>query len=295
MRFATIAAIVAAAVLVPSAGASTWLQFGLVDTQEALGDQARFGRTLQNLRPQVVRVMLAWGGQYGVARERPGPRHRPGGPGLRVGPVRPGGADGAGPRRQRPLHDLRDAVVGERRPRPERRAPELQAARGVRVRRGEPLQRHLPPAGRRRPPQGLALDGVERAEHPARAEAPVAPDRRPLGDPERARLRADLQLDLRRDPPDAPPRREGRVRRDDGAREQRAEDAAPVRRADRVHPGAEGGRAPRHGRLRPSPLLGRPEVLAGGEAAQPEGDHAREHLEADPRGDAAASGRRRSG
>jgi hypothetical protein len=71
MRVATIVAIVAAGVLAAPAAASPWLQFGLVDTQEALGDQAQFGRTLGNLRPQVVRIMLAWGGAYGVARERP--------------------------------------------------------------------------------------------------------------------------------------------------------------------------------------------------------------------------------
>jgi Glycosyl hydrolase catalytic core len=70
MRRATIAALVAAAVVATPAGASTWVQLGLVDTQEALGDQARFGRTLGTLRPQVVRIMLGWGGPFGVARER---------------------------------------------------------------------------------------------------------------------------------------------------------------------------------------------------------------------------------
>jgi hypothetical protein len=71
MRLATIAAVVAAGVLAAPAAGSPWLQFGLVDTQEALGDQAQFGRTLGSLRPQVVRITLAWGGAYGVARERP--------------------------------------------------------------------------------------------------------------------------------------------------------------------------------------------------------------------------------
>jgi Glycosyl hydrolase catalytic core len=66
---ATIAALVAATVLATPAGASTWLQLGIVDTQEALGNQARFGRTLGTLRPQIVRIMLGWGGPYGVARE----------------------------------------------------------------------------------------------------------------------------------------------------------------------------------------------------------------------------------
>jgi Glycosyl hydrolase catalytic core len=70
MRRATLVALVAAGVLATPAGASTWLQFGLVDTQEALGGQARFGSTLGALRPQVVRVMLGWGGPFGVARDR---------------------------------------------------------------------------------------------------------------------------------------------------------------------------------------------------------------------------------
>jgi Glycosyl hydrolase catalytic core len=71
MGRATLVAIVGAAVLATPAGASTWLQLGLVDTQEALGSQQRFGATLGTLRPQLVRIMLAWGGPYGVARERP--------------------------------------------------------------------------------------------------------------------------------------------------------------------------------------------------------------------------------
>jgi Glycosyl hydrolase catalytic core len=71
MRRATLVGLVAAAVLATPAGASTWLQLGLVDTQEALGNQHQFGSTLSTLRPQVVRIMLAWGGPLGVARERP--------------------------------------------------------------------------------------------------------------------------------------------------------------------------------------------------------------------------------
>jgi hypothetical protein len=70
MRRAMLVALVAAGVLATPAGATTWLQFGLVDTQEALGGQARFGSTLGALRPQVVRIMLGWGGPYGVARDR---------------------------------------------------------------------------------------------------------------------------------------------------------------------------------------------------------------------------------
>jgi Glycosyl hydrolase catalytic core len=71
MGRATLVAIVAASVLATPAGASIWLKLGVVDTQEALGNQQRFGSTLSTLQPQVVRIMLAWGGTYGVARERP--------------------------------------------------------------------------------------------------------------------------------------------------------------------------------------------------------------------------------
>ena len=72
MRRAMVAALLVAAVVATPAGASTWLQLGVVDTQEALGDQARFGRTLGTLRPQVARIMLGWGGPFGVASaERP--------------------------------------------------------------------------------------------------------------------------------------------------------------------------------------------------------------------------------
>lgn len=71
MRRATFAALVVAAVVATPAGASTWLQLGIVDTQEALGNQTRFGSTLGTLRPQMVRIMLAWGGPLGVAEDRP--------------------------------------------------------------------------------------------------------------------------------------------------------------------------------------------------------------------------------
>src|SRR5215210_292802 len=71
MRRATVAALVAAGLLATPAGASTWLQLGLVDTQEALGNQTRFGSTLGVLRPQIARIMLFWGGPYGVVADRP--------------------------------------------------------------------------------------------------------------------------------------------------------------------------------------------------------------------------------
>jgi hypothetical protein len=67
----TIVALVAAAFVAAPASASSWLQLGLVDTSEALGNSPRFSNTLETLRPQIVRINLNWGGVLGVARERP--------------------------------------------------------------------------------------------------------------------------------------------------------------------------------------------------------------------------------
>ena len=67
----TVVVLLAACVVVAPASASNWLQLGLVDTTEAIGNTPRFSQTLQTLRPQIVRVNLFWGGVLGVARERP--------------------------------------------------------------------------------------------------------------------------------------------------------------------------------------------------------------------------------
>ena len=67
----TVLVLLAACVVAAPAIASNWLQLGLVDTTEAIGNTPRFSQTLQTLRPQIVRVNLSWGGVLGVARERP--------------------------------------------------------------------------------------------------------------------------------------------------------------------------------------------------------------------------------
>ena len=67
----TVLVLLAACVVAAPASASNWLQLGLVDTTEAIGNTPRFSQTLQTLRPQIVRVNLFWGGVLGVARERP--------------------------------------------------------------------------------------------------------------------------------------------------------------------------------------------------------------------------------
>jgi hypothetical protein len=71
MRRVLLAGFVAAAVAAAPASASEWIQLGLVDTTEAIGNTNRFSTTMGTLRPQVVRINLSWGGILGVARERP--------------------------------------------------------------------------------------------------------------------------------------------------------------------------------------------------------------------------------
>lgn len=71
MRRLLLVGLVAAAVAAAPASASNWIQLGLVDTTEAIGDTPRFSTTMAALRPQIVRINLSWGGVLGVARERP--------------------------------------------------------------------------------------------------------------------------------------------------------------------------------------------------------------------------------
>jgi hypothetical protein len=68
------ATVLAAVVLVsaPAAGASPNLQVGLVDSTETLnGNPGRVFPVLKQLRVQVLRVNLSWGGRLGVATRRP--------------------------------------------------------------------------------------------------------------------------------------------------------------------------------------------------------------------------------
>jgi putative glycosyl hydrolase len=70
---AVAAALVAtAAICVPTAGASRYLQLGLFDdTQFNYGNPDRVFPVLKQLRTQVIRVDLVWGGANGVAKRRP--------------------------------------------------------------------------------------------------------------------------------------------------------------------------------------------------------------------------------
>ena len=153
MRRMTVVVLLAACVVVAPASASNWLQLGLVDTTEAIGNTPRFSQTLQTLRPQIVRVNLFWGGVLGVARERPDNGTNPEDRGVRVGSLRRRGDGRLGARRPCRLHDLRHPVVGERRRAAEQGAAEHEALARVRLRGRIPLQRPVPAAGRGHPPR----------------------------------------------------------------------------------------------------------------------------------------------
>jgi hypothetical protein len=74
-RAAALTAIVAVAVglAVPAATASRGLMIGILDEANVLyGDPSYTFPILRQLRTEVVRVNLYWGGRFGVARERPG-------------------------------------------------------------------------------------------------------------------------------------------------------------------------------------------------------------------------------
>ncbi len=66
------ACLATAAICVPAAGASRYLQVGLFDdTQFNYGNPDLVFPVLKELRTQVIRVNLVWGGPNGVARRRP--------------------------------------------------------------------------------------------------------------------------------------------------------------------------------------------------------------------------------
>ena len=66
------AVVLAAAVCIPVAGASRGMKVGFTDTGVLYDDPARTFPVLKQLRTQVLRVNLYWGGRAGVARRRPG-------------------------------------------------------------------------------------------------------------------------------------------------------------------------------------------------------------------------------
>ncbi len=116
-----------------------------------------------------------------------------------------------------------------------RRAPptSCDGALRLRLRRCHALQRHVRRRGRRDAAPGRAVARLERAEQPDRPRAAVPQGARQVGDRERGGVREDLHRDLRRRA-----RRtdghEGRLRRHRPARQQLAQELAPVDLAARL-------------------------------------------------------------
>ena len=188
------AALVAALVGASTAGASTFIQKGISDDAQILyGDPDKVFPNLAKLHTQVIRVNLWWGGPNGVARRRPVNACEPGRSGLSLGHVRPHGSVRACLQDDADLHRDRDAIVGERLRRLERRADEAVGSAGVRDRRGEALLGHLQDRRRHADRTGVEVDRLERAEQPGLPEAAVRPLGLEVGHPEREDLRDDLQ------------------------------------------------------------------------------------------------------
>ena len=105
------------------------------------------------------------------------------------------------------------------------------------------------------PAGGEGVARLERAEQPDLPRAAVPQVRNRLGDPERQRLRTDLQRDLQRRARDARGERARRLRRDGSARQQQPVQLAAVRLAARVPARSEEGGAEDVRRLGASPVL----------------------------------------
>ena len=287
-------ALAAAALLaVPSASASRYIQHGIFDdAQINYGNPDKVFPQLKQLKTQLIRVNLVWGGAerrlQAPAREPDEPER----PGLRLVGLRPHRLLRAAERDQGRLLDRRDAAVGERRQGRQRRAQERARPRALRDRRRAALQRHVQDEGGPDPAAGAPVARLERAEQPGLPAAPVQEGQRQGRDPERDRLREDLQRRRQGRAQDDGRRVEGRVRRHRPAREQQPELlpagglAAPVPAGDE-----EGGREGVR-RLRAPPVLRRPARDAEHAAAardprqRADRDHARQHQPARRRGDA---------
>ena len=254
---AVAAALVATAALcVPAAGASRYLQVGLFDdTQSIYGNPDQVFPVLKQLRTQVIRVNLVWGGPNGVAKRRPANPMNPNDPAYHWSVYDRTVQLRAAVRDQGHVLDLRHAALGERRRRRQRRPEERARPRALRDGRGPPLQRHVP--RRRRPchSPGAPLARLERAEQPRLPAAAVPQGGGQGRDPERDRLREDLQRDRQGHPEDDDRRLEGRLRRDRPARQQQPELEQARRVAAAVPARDEEGRRQGVRRLRAPPVL----------------------------------------
>ena len=248
---------------------------------------------LKQLNTQLIRVNLVWGG---AERRRQAPARQPDEPerpGLRLVGLRPHRLLRAAERDQGRLLDRRDAAVGERREGRQRRARRTRSTSSASrpPRRARYSGTFKATDGRILPPV-RQLARLERAEQPGLPAAAVQEGQGQGRDPERDRLREDLQRGRQGRPQDHGRRVEGRVRRHRPARQQQPE-LVPARRVAAAVPARdeEGGREGLR-RLRAPPVLRRPARDAEHAAAardprqRADRDHARQHQPPHPRGHA---------
>jgi hypothetical protein len=175
----------AALVAVPSASASRYIQHGIFDdAQINYGDPDKVFPQLKQLNTQLIRVNLVWGGPNGVSKRKP------------VNPTNPNDPAYDWSVFDRTVFYAQQngikvvfAIVGT--------PPWANGAKGVNVvpKSALDLERDVQDEGGPDPAAGPPVARLERAEQPRLPASPVRDGQGQAGDPERDRLREDLQRD----------------------------------------------------------------------------------------------------
>ena len=240
------AALAAAGFTAGQVSASSKLQLGIFDDPQVLGRPDQTFPLLTQLRVQVIRVTLHWGGPIGVAGDkRPKDATDPADPAYDWFPYDRAveDADAAGIKVLFSIVDTPHWANGDR---GINRAPtKMSDLRDFAYAAAKRYSGFYVPDGRRRRSRddddgGRAAAGrpalarLERAEQPGLPAAAVGAQEGQVGREQPGRLREALPVDLHRRPPDRARRREGRLRRDGAARQQQRRGIAPLDRADPV-------------------------------------------------------------
>ena len=220
-----IAAAALALACVSAAAASPGLRGGITDSGAAyFHDPADFYPALEELGVQLLRVHLNWGGKLGVATRRPRRGHGLRRSRLRLAPLRPRSScrrSGTGSRSCSRSSARRRGRTAAAHPRA-RRATRRGCA-------SSPTRPRPATAARTSAADGTLLPRVRywTAWNEPNLQIGLIPQWRrvgkPLGDPERGRLRAHLQRGRRRSAHVDAARPEGRLRRHRGPRQQQPE------------------------------------------------------------------------
>ena len=176
-----LAALAAALVCVPAAGAARGMLVGLLDEAALYDDPAYVFPLMQQARTQVLRVNLYWGGRAGVAKRRPARATDPADPAYDWS-LYDRTVNYAAQHRMRVLFSIYGtpgwANGGAGLNVPPRAIADLRNFAFAAARRYSGV---YPGAGRPDPAGGQALARLERAEPDARAQAAVPPRRRRAG------------------------------------------------------------------------------------------------------------------